>query len=50
MSSWRSRTAKMEPNPHRSHLGDVNCVECHSGHGEPCLMCNDCHQFKIQPK
>ena len=44
------QTAKMEPKPHRPHLGDVNCVECHSGHGEPRLMCNDCHQFKIQPK
>ena len=43
-------TAKMEPNPHRSHLGDVNCVECHSGHQKPRLMCNDCHRFSIMPK
>lgn len=44
------RTAKMQPNPHYTHLGDVNCVECHRGHQAPRLMCNDCHKFNITPK
>ncbi|WP_295478979.1 cytochrome c3 family protein [Sutterella sp.] len=41
-------TAKVEPNPHHSHLGDVNCTECHKGHQKSELMCDQCHQFKLK--
>ena len=44
------RTAKLEPNPHYTHLGDVNCVECYRVHLDLHLMCNDCHKFNIMPK
>lgn len=44
------RTAKMNPNPHYSHLGKVRCSDCHSGHQQPKNMCNDCHQFDFKTK
>lgn len=31
--------------PHASHLGDINCTSCHSGHDKPELTCNRCHSF-----
>lgn len=42
------QTAKVEPNPHYSHLGDVNCTDCHKGHKKSELMCNSCHQFDLK--
>lgn len=44
------RTAKIEPNPHFTHLGNVRCSDCHKGHRQSTLMCNDCHKFSITPK
>lgn len=44
------KTAKMEPNPHFNHLGAVKCTDCHAGHTQAKLMCNDCHKFDLQPK
>ena len=48
----RSRSAKMlDPNPHFSHLGEVNCEDCHKADkAKPELMCNTCHQFKVRAK
>lgn len=37
------KTKNLEPNPHKSHLGAVNCVECHKADKpskQPELMCN----------
>ncbi len=35
-------------NPHDSHLGEVNCVECHQPQtAQPALMCNSCHKFAV---
>lgn len=44
------RTAKLNPNPHKTHLLNVRCSDCHSGHQASKLMCNDCHRFNLQPK
>ena len=44
------RTAKIEPNPHKNHLGNVRCSDCHSGHAQPKNMCNDCHKFNFNVK
>ncbi len=44
------RTAKVEPNPHFNHLGDVSCTDCHKGHQAPQVMCNDCHKFNLKTK
>ncbi|MCD8339423.1 MAG: cytochrome c3 family protein [Burkholderiales bacterium] len=44
------KTANLEPNPHYSHLGQVNCVECHiPTESRPQVMCLQCHQFDIRP-
>ncbi|MDO5530991.1 cytochrome c3 family protein [Sutterella sp.] len=45
--SLAQKTAKVEPNPHYNHLGDVNCTDCHKGHQKSELMCNQCHQFQL---
>ncbi len=44
------RTEKLDPNPHKTHLGNVRCADCHSGHGQSRLMCNDCHKFDLKVK
>lgn len=47
------KTEKLKPNPHASHLGEVDCQACHKGSTEPKapqLMCNDCHKFKIEAR
>lgn len=41
------KTAKLDVNPHASHLGDMPCVRCHQGHKPSVLICNNCHQFKM---
>ena len=33
------------PNPHKSHLGDVQCTACHSGHSQSVAYCTNCHDF-----
>ncbi len=36
-------------NPHKSHLGDINCTVCHKGHAESKTYCLDCHKnFKMK--
>ena len=44
------RTAKVNPNPHKTHLGNVRCSDCHSGHAQPKVMCNNCHKFDLKVK
>lgn len=44
----RQQTAHVSPNPHYTHLGDVNCTDCHKGHQKGVLMCNSCHRFSLQ--
>lgn len=46
-----AQTKQYTPNPHYSHMGEVNCVECHNPNSnkvEP--MCNTCHKFKFEKK
>ncbi len=45
------KTENLEPNPHFSHLGAVNCEDCHKADkAKPELMCDSCHKFTIKPK
>ncbi len=45
------QTKDLVPNPHYSHLGEVDCVACHKGDKtEPELTCNQCHKFTIKKK
>ncbi len=42
------KTAQLNPNPHDSHRGFVECMECHSfkNKQQQVFMCNDCHAFE----
>lgn len=36
-------------NPHKSHLGEINCTVCHKGHSESKAYCLECHKaFKMK--
>lgn len=36
-------------NPHKSHLGEIDCTVCHKGHAESKTYCLDCHKlFKFK--
>jgi hypothetical protein len=48
--SLAKKTEKLDPNPHKTHLGNVRCSDCHKGHSESVLMCNDCHKFDLKVK
>lgn len=39
------RTASAKVNPHDSHMGRVDCNECHKMHGKSQYICRDCHAF-----
>ncbi len=39
---------KLKFDPHTSHLGQINCTSCHSGHAKPQLTCNNCHNFEME--
>lgn len=43
--SLGEKTAALSPNPHRSHMGRVQCNACHAWKGRSRLMCQDCHNF-----
>ena len=32
-------------NPHDSHLGDLNCADCHKMHAKSKAACQQCHNF-----
>ena len=42
------RKSKEEVNPHKSHLGDVNCTACHHGHIASWAYCLSCHPFDMK--
>ncbi len=43
------RTRAMTPNNvHANHLGDIDCSECHAGHKEKKIACDECHQFEFK--
>ncbi|MDY3115557.1 MAG: cytochrome c3 family protein [Sutterella sp.] len=52
--SWEKlaeQTKSLVPNPHYSHLGEVDCIACHKADkSEPELKCNECHKFTIHKK
>ena len=45
------KTENLKPNPHYTHLGEVNCEECHKANqSKPSLMCDSCHRFTVTRK
>ncbi len=39
------KTEKVDPNPHRSHEGGLDCSVCHHSHKPSEDHCADCHNF-----
>ena len=39
------RTEDLDINPHRTHMGEVECMACHRGHSQGEMVCNECHKF-----
>jgi hypothetical protein len=39
------RTEKVDPNPHRSHVGNLDCSVCHHSHKPSEDHCDSCHSF-----
>lgn len=37
-----------EPNPHQSHMGEVECSVCHNIHKASESFCDQCHSFGMQ--
>lgn len=37
-------------NPHDSHLGDLNCADCHKMHNKSQAACMKCHDFDFLQK
>jgi DnaJ-class molecular chaperone len=42
------RTAKITPNPHDAHVGQLRCTLCHKAHQPSVLYCDQCHDFKLK--
>ncbi len=40
--------SKHEVNPHKSHLGNINCTVCHHGHTTSWTYCLNCHNFDLK--
>lgn len=46
-SDLSESTADADPNPHASHLGEIECGLCHKSHEESVLVCNQCHDHNL---
>lgn len=42
------KKSQEEVNPHRSHLGEINCTACHHGHTASWAYCLSCHPFDMK--
>jgi hypothetical protein len=40
-------TGDADPNPHASHLGEIDCGLCHKSHEDSVLVCNQCHNYNL---
>lgn len=43
-------TEKVEPNPHKSHQGEIRCTICHKVHMPSVVYCAECHDFGLKIK
>jgi fumarate reductase flavoprotein subunit len=42
------KTKKLDPNPHDSHLGEIECGQCHHAHKASVLVCAGCHEMDMK--
>jgi fumarate reductase flavoprotein subunit len=47
-SNYVKEKPKDEPNPHKSHVGELSCGKCHKEHRESVMFCNKCHVYTIK--
>lgn len=40
-------TEKVDPNPHKSHLGPIDCGNCHHQHTVSANYCGQCHSWPL---
>lgn len=40
-----TKTSSQTLNPHKSHIGQMQCTACHSGHVPSVAYCTNCHDF-----
>ncbi|GAB1825177.1 flavocytochrome c [Turicimonas sp. TL08] len=45
LDALATKTQSQNPNPHKSHLGKIQCTACHSGHEPSVAYCTNCHDF-----
>lgn len=38
------KSAKLNPNPHDSHAGQLRCTLCHREHEQSVVYCKECHK------
>ena len=43
-----AKTNKLDPNPHDSHLGEIECGQCHHAHKASVLVCAGCHDMDMK--
>jgi fumarate reductase flavoprotein subunit len=43
-----AKTNKVDPNPHDSHLGEIECGQCHHAHKASVLVCAGCHDMDMK--
>ena len=41
------QTSHLEPNPHDSHFGEMECYLCHKSHKDSENYCAECHAFEF---
>lgn len=43
-------TEAQDPNPHKSHQGELRCTMCHKVHQPSVVYCNECHDYGMKIK
>jgi hypothetical protein len=43
-----AKTEHLNPNPHDSHLGEIDCEKCHHSHKASENACVACHQMDMK--
>jgi len=42
------KTSRLDPNPHDSHLGELECGRCHHQHKASENACAACHAIELK--
>ena len=42
-----AKTKHLDPNPHGSHLGEIDCENCHHSHKASVNACAACHEMDM---